>query len=98
MPLEKKIEEFLRDVRWVISTSEKPSPKEFNTVVKFLLFLVFAAGVIQFIFYIANVYMTEYLLGPTTTYALSPTQEAVAVASSLGAIFAVLIYIMIKFG
>ncbi|MEZ0248143.1 MAG: Sec translocase subunit gamma [Thermoproteus sp.] len=99
MALDEKIKEFLRDVRWVISISEKPSDKEFNLVVKFLLFLAFAAGVLQFVFYIANVYMTAYLSGSSlATYALSQTQEAVAVVSSLIVIFAALIYVVIKLG
>jgi hypothetical protein len=37
--LYERIREFLRDVRWIISISEKPSSKEFNLVVKFLVFL-----------------------------------------------------------
>lgn len=99
MAIDEKIKEFLRDARWVVSIAEKPSSKEFNLVVKFLLFLAFAAGAIQFVFYIANVYMTEYLSGSNiAAYALSPTQEAIAVVSSLLIIFAALIYIMIKLG
>ncbi|MGC8583144.1 MAG: Sec translocase subunit gamma [Thermoproteus sp.] len=99
MGLYDKVKEFLRDVRWVVSISEKPSSKEFNLVVKFLIFLAFAAGVIQFIFYVANVYMTEYLSGSSiAAYSLSQTQEAVAVVSSLVVIFAILIYIVIKLG
>ncbi|MFP3348008.1 MAG: Sec translocase subunit gamma [Thermoproteus sp.] len=99
MNLYERIREFLRDVRWIISISEKPSSKEFNLVAKFLVFLAFAAGVIQFIFYIANVYMVEYLSGSSaSSFALSQSQEAVAVVSSLVVIFAILIYIVIKLG
>lgn len=99
MAIEEKIKEFIRDIKWVISIAEKPSSKEFNMVVKFLLFLAFVAGVIQFVFYIANVYMTEYLSGSTVAaYTLSPTQEAVAVVSSLIVIFAALIYVTLKLG
>ncbi len=99
MAIDEKIREFIRDAKWVISIAEKPSSKEFNLVVKFLLFLAFAVGVIQFVFYIANVYMTEYLSGSSlATYTLSSTQEAVAVVSSLALIFAALIYIVIKLG
>jgi hypothetical protein len=55
--------------------------------------------VIQFIFYIANVYMVEYLSGSSaSSFALSQSQEAVAVVSSLVVIFAILIYIVVKLG
>jgi preprotein translocase subunit Sss1 len=94
-----KIKEFIRDARWVISISEKPNEKEFNLVVKFLAFLAFAAGVVQFIFYIGGVYMAQYLNpGALSVYRLAPAQEAAAVISSLLVIFAILIYIAIKLG
>lgn len=99
MAVEEKIKEFIRDARWVISISERPSEKEFNMVVKFIAFLAFAAGVLQFIFYVANVYMVEYLnKAAVQTYQFTPAQEAAAVISSLAVIFAVLIYIVIKLG
>ncbi|MBP1449637.1 MAG: Sec translocase subunit gamma [Thermoproteus sp.] len=99
MAVGEKIKEFIRDARWVISISERPSEREFKMAAKFIAFLAFAAGVLQFIFYVANVYMMEYLnKAAVQTYQFTPAQEAAAVLSSLLVIFAGLIYIAIKLG
>lgn len=93
--LSERIMNIIRDIRWIISVASRPDEHEFNTTAKFVLLLVFMAGVFQIVFHVAGVQIasaTAHQPLPT----LGGVRDAVAVISSLVAMLVVMLYLMAK--
>ena len=93
--LEEKIVNLIRDVRWVISTAARPDDEEFKLTTRFLLLLVFMAGVFQLVFHVAGVYIRGAVYGQWLA-PLDPVRESIAILTSLIIVFAVTLYLLAK--
>ncbi|ACB40580.1 hypothetical protein [Pyrobaculum neutrophilum] len=94
--LREKLEQILRDVRWVVSTASKPDDDEFKLVSKFLLLLAFVAGAFQLVFHLAGVYISGVVYNQPVPTLGEPAREAAAVLASIAVIVVGLIYLTAK--
>ena len=94
--IERAIRYVVDSFKWAFSAAEKPGKDQIETTARFVLLMVFVAGVVSFTFSIARSHLFALLYGRPVPV-LSGTEGLIASLSSLVAIIATVIYLLVKF-
>lgn len=94
--IERAIRYVMGSFKWAFSAAEKPSRDQVEATARFVLLMVFVAGVVAFTFSLARSHLFALLYGrPVPT--LGGAEGLVASLSSLAVIVAAVVYLLLKF-